>query len=114
MKMYTDSEIRGERSKHPDDVEQGKKQRELFFTENAKKKYEVLTGSQRTFIDRELDDLKSKENREDSHQDNADLEQKIVFEKDGTNILVTDILYDAYRKSDEYQEAQTRMDEMNN
>lgn len=113
MKKYSDSEVRGERSSHPEDVEQGKKQRELFFTEQAKKKYEILTGSQKTFIDRELDDLKSKEDRQDSHQDNANLKQKIIFEKAGADILVTDILYDAYRETDDYQEAQMRMDEMN-
>lgn len=113
MKKYPDSEIRGERSSHPENTEQEEKKRELFFTEKAKEKYELLTGSQKTFIDRELDDLKSKEDRQDSHQDNAELDQKIIFQKDGTNILVTDILHDEYRKSDEYQETQTRMDEMN-
>ena len=43
-KKYTDSEVRGERSDHPDKSYAADEVRKLFFTENAKKKYDILTG----------------------------------------------------------------------
>ena len=54
-KKYSDNEVRGERSSRPEQVE--KKGLVLSFTKNAWEKYQQLTGSQKTFIDRELDDL---------------------------------------------------------
>lgn len=48
-KKYTDSKVRGERSDHPDKSYAADEVRKLFFTENAKKKYDILTGSQKTF-----------------------------------------------------------------
>lgn len=54
--------MRGERSSRPKQVE--KQALTLSFTKNAWDKYRQLTGSQKTFIDRELDDLKFNQNRQ--------------------------------------------------
>ena len=51
------------------------------FYKNAWDKYRQLTGSQKTFIDRELDDLKFNQNRQKSKMVNAELDQALVFEK---------------------------------
>lgn len=61
-KKYSDNEVRGERSSRPKQVE--KQALTLSFTKNAWDKYRQLTGSQKTFIDRELDDLKFNQNRQ--------------------------------------------------
>lgn len=113
-KKYTDSEVRGERGNHPDKSYEADEVRELFFTENAKKKYDILTGSQKTFIDRELDDLRLSRSSSESHKDNTDLKQKIIFEEQNNQVIVTDILYDDYRNSKQYKKAQIRMYDMNN
>ena len=113
-KRYTDSEVRGERSDHPDKSYASDEVKELFFTENAKKKYDILTGSQKTFIDRELDDLRLSRSSSESRKDNSELKQKIGFEEQNNQVTVTDILYDEYRNSKEYKKAQIRMYDMNN
>lgn len=46
-KFYYDSDVRGEKVKGS----------ELFFTENAKSDYNKLNGSQKNFVDQELDEL---------------------------------------------------------
>lgn len=61
-KKYSDNKVRGERSSRPEQVE--KQALILSFTKNAWDKYRQLTGSQKTFIDRELDDLKFNQNRQ--------------------------------------------------
>ena len=106
-KKYTDSEVRGERSDHPDKSYAADEVRKLFFTENAQKKYDILTGSQKTFIDRELDDLRLSRSSSVSRKDNSELQQKIVFEEQNNQVIVTDILYDDYRNSKEYKKYST-------
>ena len=113
-KRYTDSQVRGERSNHPEEIKEKGQQMKLFFTEMATEKYKGLTGSQRTFIDRELDDLKFSRDNTASRRNNAELKQTIVFEKQSSSLMVTDILFEPYRKSSEYQQAQIRMENMNN
>ena len=113
-KKYTDIEVRGERSDHPDKSYAADEVRKLFFTENAKKKYDILTGSQKTFIDRELDDLRLSRSSSVSRKDNSELQQEIVFEEQNNQVIVTDILYDDYRNSKEYKKAQVRMYDINN
>ena len=113
-KRYTDSQVRGERSNHPEEIKEKGQQMKLFFTEMATEKYKWLTGSQRTFIDRELDDLKFSRDNTASRRNNAELKQTIVFEKQSSSLMVTDILFEPYRKSSEYQQAQIRMENMNN
>ena len=78
-KKYSDNEVRGERSSRPEQVE--KQALTLSFTKNAWDKYWQLTGSQKTFTDRELDDLKFNQNRQKSKMVNAELDQALVFEK---------------------------------
>ena len=111
-KKYSDNEVRGERSSRPEQVE--KKGLVLSFTKNAWEKYQQLTESQKTFIDRELDDLKFKRNNQKSKMVNAELDQALVFEKNGAEIVITDIVYEPYRESEEHKKAQIRMENMNN
>lgn len=88
--------------------------KELRYTERAKEKYDGLTGSQRTFVDQGLDLLKTNDNCFNRHVINTELGITILFESNNNSILITDILYEPYRKSTEYQDAQQRMDEWNN
>ncbi|NRO50260.1 hypothetical protein [Lactobacillus helveticus] len=111
-KKYSDNEVRGERSSRPEQVE--KQALTLSFTKNAWDKYRQLTGSQKTFIDRELDDLKFNQNRQKSKMVNAELDQALVFEKNDAEIVITDIVYEPYRESQEHKKAQIRMEDMNN
>lgn len=73
-----------------------------------------MTGSQKTFIDRELDNLKFNQDNSKNKMVNAELDQAIIFEKKDSEILVTDIVYEPYRESDQYKKAQIRMNNMNN
>lgn len=111
-KRYSDNKVRGERSSRPEQPEKG--QVALSFTKDAWKKYQQLTGSQKTFIDRELDDLKFKRNNQKNKMINAELDQALVFEKNDTEIIITDIVYEPYRESEEHKKAQIRMENMNN
>lgn len=111
-KKYSDNEVRGQRSSRPEQVE--KQSLTLSFTKNAWDKYRQLTGSQKTFIDRELDDLKFNQNRQKSKMVNAELDQALVFEKNDAEIVITDIVYEPYRESQEHKKAQIRMEDMNN
>ena len=102
-KQYSDDDVRGQRSILTDNDKNAVK--ELIFTENAKKHYEVLTGSQKTFINRELDDLKLGKD---------ELNQRIIYKEEGNQIIITDFLFDAYRDTEQYKKAQIRMNNMNN
>lgn len=113
-KKYSDSEVRGERSNHPENLNIKVKDSKLYFTQQAKEKYRELTGSQRTFIDRELDDLKFGHDNSKDKMVNYELDQALVWEKDDQAIIITDIVYQPYRDSKKYQKAQIRMKKMNN
>lgn len=111
-KKYSDNKVRGERSSRPEQAE--KKQIALSFTQGAWKKYQQLTGSQKTFIDQELDDLKFERNRKKSKMVNAELDQALVYEEKDSEIVITDIVYEPYRESKQHKRAQIRMENMNN
>ena len=84
-KKYSDNEVRGERSSRPEQVE--KKGLVLSFTKNAWEKYQQLTGSQKTFIDRELDDLKFKRNNQKSKMGDRIFRFALPFSMGIQNIL---------------------------
>lgn len=111
-KKYSDDKVRGERSSRPEQTK--KHELDLNFTRDAWEKYQQLTGSQKTFIDRELDNLKFNQDNSKNKMVNAELDQAIIFEKKDSEILVTDIVYEPYRESDQYKKAQIRMNNMNN
>lgn len=114
-KTFSDNEVRGERShRNLSDKWSKQKMKQLRYTENAKEKYNGLTGSQRTFVDKDLDQLKNDDNNLTSHVINTELGITILFESNETAILITDILYEPYRQSAAYQDAQQRMDDWNN
>lgn len=113
-KKYADSEVRGERSNHPENLDIKAENGELYFTEQAKGKYQELTGSQRTFIDRELDDLKFGHDNAKDKMVNYELDQALVWERKDQAIIITDIVYQPYRDSKKYKKAQIRMKDMNN
>lgn len=113
-KKYSDKNVRGQRSQQPARIYEKAHPRGLYYTQKSIDKYRNLTGSQRTFIDRELDDLKFGQNRTKSNLNNSELKQKIVFDQTDREVLITDILYRPYRQSRDYQKAQIRMTNMNN
>lgn len=85
----------------------------LRYTKQAKEKYRGLTGSQRSFVDQGLDQLKQSDHVIQKIE-NKDLGITIICEQNEDEILITDILYAAYRKSDNYRDAQERMNDWNN
>lgn len=111
-KQYSDNDVRGQRSILTDNDKNAVK--ELIFTENAKKHYEILTGSQKTFINRELDDLKLGKDSFKSREVNSELNQRIIYKEEGNQIIITDFLFDAYRGTEQYKKSQIRMNNMNN
>lgn len=113
-KKYSDAKVRGERSNQAAKIGERTYPRGLYFTDAAWEKYKELTGSQRTFIDQELDDLKFGQNRTKSNLNNSELKQRIIFEESNCEVLITDIQYQPYRQSKNYQNAQNRMENMNN
>ena len=85
----------------------------LSFTKQSANKYHGLTSSQRTCIDREIDDLKFNQNTIINKKVNAELDQAISYERESNEIVITDIIYQPHRQSNEYKKAQLRMDKMN-
>lgn len=85
----------------------------LRYTKQAKEKYRGLTGSQRSFVDQGLDQLKQSDHVIQKLE-NKELGLTIVCEQRDDEILITDILYEAYRKTDNYRDAQERMNNWNN
>lgn len=67
----------------------------------------------KTFIDRELDDLKFNQDTTINKKVNAELDQAIVFERNDHEIIITDIVAQPTRDSQEYRRAQIRMDRQN-
>ena len=112
-KRYIDNDIRGQRSEHPDKIGEFRREMILSFTPEAAEKYHQLTSSQKTFIDRELDDLKFNQDTTINKEVNAELDQAIVFERNDQEIIITDIIAQPTRDSHEYQRAQIRMDRQN-
>lgn len=80
----------------------------LRYTKQAKEKYRGLTGSQRSFVDQGLYQLKQSDHVI-RKLENKDLGLTIVCEQHADMVLIKDILYEAYRKSDNYRDAQKRM-----
>lgn len=85
----------------------------LRYTKQAKEKYRGLTGSQRSFVDQGLDQLKQSDHVI-RKLENKDLGLTIVCEQHADMVLIKDILYEAYRKSDNYRDEQKRMNDWNN
>lgn len=85
----------------------------LRYTKQAKEKYRGLTGSQRSFVDQGLDQLKQSDHVIQKLE-NKELGLTIVCEQRDDEILITDILYEAYRKTDNYRDVQERMNNWNN
>lgn len=85
----------------------------LRYTQQAKEKYRGLTGSQRSFVDQGLDQLKQSDHVIQKIE-NKDLGITIICEQHIDMILIKDILYEAYRKTGNYQDAQKRMNDWNN
>ncbi|EST03604.1 hypothetical protein CP352_00450 [Lactobacillus sp. UMNPBX1] len=112
-KRYIDDDVRGQRSEHPDKIGEFNRKMILSFTKAAADKYHQLTSSQKTFIDRELDDLKFNQNSTINKKVNAELDQAIVFERNDHEIIVTDIIAQPTRDSQEYRRAQIRMNRQN-
>ena len=112
-KRYIDDDVRGQRSEHPDKIGEFNRKMILSFTKAAADKYHQLTSSQKTFIDRELDDLKFNQNTIINKKVNAELDQAISYERESNEIVITDIIYQPHRQSNEYKKAQLRMDKMN-
>lgn len=114
-KTFSDNEVRGERShRNLSDKWSKQKMKQLRYTESAKEKYNGFTGSQRTFVDKDFDQLKNDDDNFNSHVINTELGITILFESNETAILITDILYKPYRQSAAYQDAQQRMNDWNN
>ena len=112
-KRYMDNEVRGQRSNNPEKIDNDRRSIMLSFTKQAANKYHGLTSSQRTFIDREIDDLKFNQNTIINKKVNAELDQAISYERESNEIVITDIIYQPHRQSNEYKKAQLRMDKMN-
>ena len=87
--------------------------KKLSFTKLAKEKYEGLTGSQQTFVDQGLDQLKQGKSLT-NRLENKDLNLTIICENSDKEDLITDIKYSPYRQSDNYEAAQKRMNDWNN
>lgn len=87
--------------------------KKLKYTLTAKEKYDNLTGSQRKFVDQGLDQLKEEE-LISQEIENKELGLKISCEQNGEEILIKDISYQNYRKTNDYQNAQQRMNDWNN
>lgn len=112
-KRYMDNEVRGQRSNNPEKIDNDRRSIMLSFTKQAANKYHGLTSSRRTFIDREIDDLKFNQNTIINKKVNAELDQAISYERESNEIAITDIIYQPHRQSNEYKKAQLRMDKMN-
>lgn len=112
-KRYMDNEVRGQRSNNPEKIDNDRRSIMLSFTKQAANKYHGLTSPQRTFIDREIDDLKFNQNTIINKKVNAELDQAISYERESNEIAITDIIYQPHRQSNEYKKAQLRMDKMN-
>lgn len=87
--------------------------KKLRYTAAAKEKYDNLTGSQRKFVDEGLDQLKKAE-LISQEIENKELGLTISCEQNGDEVLIKDIAYRNYRKTDNYQDAQQRMNDWNN
>lgn len=87
--------------------------KKLRYTAKARSKYERLTGSQRQFVDQGLDQLKQ-DNLTSQKLVNEDLGLTIIYGRSGNEIEIKDILYDDYRKTGNYRDAQQRMNDWNN
>lgn len=112
-KRYIDNDIRGQRSEYPDKIGEFRRETILSFTPEAAEKYHQLTSSQKTFIDRELDDLKFNQDTTINKKVNAELDQAIVFERNDHEIIITDIVAQPTRDSQGYRRAQIRMNRQN-
>lgn len=87
---------------------------ELRFSSQAKKKYDILTGAQRTFIDHGLDHLKIDELGISREMVNEELGMRILFTKKDNLVVVDKIITDAAHDRAAYPEAQQRMMDWNN
>lgn len=87
--------------------------KKLRYTPAAKKNYDNLTGSQRRFVDEGLDQLKNAD-LISQEIENKELGLSISCKQNGDEVLITDISYRDYRKTDNYQDAQQRMNDWNN
>lgn len=102
-KFYYDSDVRGEKVKSS----------ELFFTENAKSDYNKLNGSQKNFVDQELDELINAKNipREIILKD---LDLNIFLKQSETRKVVTKISANGFEDSESNQVAIKRAKSWNN
>lgn len=102
-KVYSDSSVRGEKTQNS----------KLLFSSDAKADYNKLNGSQKSFVDRELDKMNIKDNIPQEIT-LRELSLNIFLRQDNEQIIVTKISADGFEDSQANRAAIKRAQSWNN